>query len=127
MFYLSGKVSGFSNGYEEENVTKSDAMKNHHDKATVLPAPASSKKNHNEPREKQGPTVARADEDDIFVGDGVEYSVPTVDPNQSPISEDMEESPRNKERPSYFSEPAYVSIPSSEPPHGWQQMVNLIQ
>nr|GMC77327.1 suppressor of mec-8 and unc-52 protein homolog 2 [Ipomoea batatas] len=122
MFYLSGKISGFPNGYEEENITKSDAMKNHHDKATVLPAPASSKKNHNESRAKQGPTVARAEEDDIFVGDGVDYSVPTVDPNQSPISEDMEESPRNKERPSYFSEPAYASIPSSEPPHGWQQV-----
>ncbi|CAH9130078.1 unnamed protein product [Cuscuta epithymum] len=119
-----GKISGFVNGYEENNnISKSDAMKNHIDKATALPAHESSKKNHHsEFREKQGPSVARVEEEDIFVGEGVDYSIPAVDPNQSPISEDMEESPRNKERTSYFGEPAaaYASIPSSEPHHGWQ-------
>ncbi|CAN1136093.1 Suppressor of mec-8 and unc-52 protein homolog 2 [Linum perenne] len=59
---------------------------------------------------KQEP-ISRTDEDDIFVGDGIDYSIPGKDMSQSPISEDMEESPRNKEKIPYFNEPAYGPIP----------------
>ncbi|THG14452.1 hypothetical protein TEA_016299 [Camellia sinensis var. sinensis] len=44
------------------------------------------------------------------------------DMSQSPISEDMEESPRNKERNSFFNEPAYGPVPPTEPSLDWQQM-----
>lgn len=82
------------------------------------------KKNHLERKENQGPAAARVEEEDIFVGEGVDYSIPAGDMGQSPVSEDMEESPRNKERTSYFSEPAYGPVPPSEPSHDWQQAVS---
>lgn len=82
------------------------------------------KKNHLERKENQGPAAARVEEEDIFVGEGVDYSIPAGDIGQSPVSEDMEESPRNKERTSYFSEPAYGPVPPSEPSHDWQQAVS---
>lgn len=107
-----------SNGYDE--VLKSDASKSQIDKETVHPSAQLPKKNHSERREVQGPVVARPEEEDIFIGEGVDYSVPAGDMGQSPVSEDMEESPRNKERTSYFSEPAYGPVPPSEPSHDWQ-------
>lgn len=72
------------------------------------------------------PTVARVEEDDIFVGEGIDYSVPSKDISQSPLSEDMEESPKRKERPSYFDEPAYGPVPPSDPSQDWQQTVRKI-
>ncbi|KAL6328154.1 hypothetical protein AAG906_034297 [Vitis piasezkii] len=72
-----------------------------------LSPPLSPRKNYVDSREKHGPSVARSEQDGIFVGDGVEYDIPSKDMSQSPISEDMEESPRNKERISYLGEPAY--------------------
>ncbi|XP_049403394.1 suppressor of mec-8 and unc-52 protein homolog 2 [Solanum stenotomum] len=107
-----------SNGYDE--VSKSDASKSQNDKETVHPSAQLPKKNHSERREDQGPAVARTEEEDIFIGEGVDYSIPAGDMGQSPVSEDMEESPRNKERTSYFSEPAYGPVPPSEPSHDWQ-------
>ncbi|KAK4370146.1 hypothetical protein RND71_009621 [Anisodus tanguticus] len=107
-----------SNGYDE--VSKLDASKNQNDKQTVPPSAQLPKKNHSERRENQGPTVARPEDEDIFIGEGVDYSIPAGDMGQSPLSEDMEESPRNKERTSYFSEPAYGPVPPSEPSHDWQ-------
>ncbi|GKB12385.1 suppressor of mec-8 and unc-52 protein homolog 2, partial [Tanacetum coccineum] len=66
--------------------------------------------------------VNRVEEDDIFVGEGTDYEVPSKDMSQSPLSEDMEESPQKKERASYFEEPAYgPAVPPSEPSHDWQQ------
>ncbi|CAN0901204.1 Suppressor of mec-8 and unc-52 protein homolog 2 [Linum grandiflorum] len=67
---------------------------------------------------KQEP-VSRTDEEDIFVGEGIDYSIPGKDMSQSPISEDMEESPRNKEKVLYFNEPAYGPIPPV-PSQEWQ-------
>lgn len=114
-------------------MSKPDVIKNQIDREILPPPPPPLKKNPPDSREKQGPSVARAEEDDIFVGDGTEYVIPTKDMSQSPISEDMEESPRNKERTSYFdgpaygpvppSEPAYGPVPPSEPSHDWQPMV----
>lgn len=86
-----------------------------------LPPP---KKSQPDSREKQGPAVARGEDNDIFVGDGVDYNIPGKDMSQSPISEDMEESPRNKDRVSYFSEPVYGPVPPSGPSQEWQDLVS---
>lgn len=85
------------------------------------PPPPPLRKNHID--SKQGPAVARADEDDIFVGDGIDYTIPGKDLSQSPLSEDMEESPRNKEKSSYFAEPAYGPVQPSALPQEWQETV----
>ena len=81
------------------------------------------RKNHLDSREKQGPTVARAEED-IFVGEGVDYAIPGKDLSQSPLSKDMEESPRNKSKTSYFAEPAYGPVQPPGLPQEWQGMVS---
>ena len=71
--------------------------KNQTESEFVPPPPPPLRKNHLDSREKQGPTVARAEED-IFVGEGVDYAIPGKDLSQSPLSEDMEESPRTSQR-----------------------------
>ncbi|KAA8537341.1 hypothetical protein F0562_026972 [Nyssa sinensis] len=122
---VKGKISALANDYDEdEKVSKPDGgiSKNPTDREILLPPPPPPRRSHPDSKEKQGPAVARAEEEDIFVGDGIEYAIPSKDMSQSPISEDMEESPRNKERISYFSEPAYGPVPPSEPTHDWQQM-----
>lgn len=111
-------------------------IKNQMDREILPPPPPPLKKNPSDSREKLVPTVARAEEEDIFVGEGTDYAVPTKDMSQSPISEDMEESPRNKERMMYYnepaygpvppSEPAYGPVPPSEPSHDWQPMVSYL-
>lgn len=88
-----------------------------------LPPPPP-RKNHLDAREKQSAAVARVEQDDIFVGDGVDYAIPGKDLSQSPLSEDMEESPRNKEKPSYFTEPAYGPVQTSGLPEEWQGTVS---
>lgn len=114
-----------SNGYDEEDkpLKVEGGGKNQTDRE-FIPPPPPLKKNTLNSREKQGPTVARAEEDDIFVGDGVDYDVPGKDLSQSPLSEDMEESPWNKEKPSYFTEPTYGPVPPAMPPQGWQEAVS---
>lgn len=126
-FFCSvGKISTLSNGFEEHK-TRSDngALKNQTEKESLPPPPPPPRKIYVESMEKQGPAVAREEDDDIFVGDGVDYAVPGKDPNQSPLSEDMEESPRNKEKVSYFSEPVYGPVPPSLPPQEWQEIVSV--
>ncbi|KAK8950190.1 hypothetical protein KSP40_PGU001656 [Platanthera guangdongensis] len=92
----------------------------HHPGKEILPPPPPRPVNS---KEKQPPAaVARVTEDDIFIGDGVDYSIPSKDDSQSPISEDMEESPRIRERQPYFNEPVYGPVPPSEPAQAWQQM-----
>ncbi|CAI9298499.1 unnamed protein product [Lactuca saligna] len=85
--------------------------------------PPPPRSNHSDEIEKVEvePPVARVEEDDIFVGEGIDYSVPSKDISQSPLSEDMEESPKRKERPSNFNEPAYGPVPPSDPSQDWQQ------
>ncbi|CAI9285347.1 unnamed protein product [Lactuca saligna] len=87
------------------------------------PPPPPPRSNHSDEIEKVEvePPVARVEEDDIFVGEGIDYSVPSKDISQSPLSEDMEESPKRKERPSNFNEPAYGPVPPSDPSQDWQQ------
>lgn len=124
--YYAGKNLSFSNGYEEEDdrISKSDSLKNQNGGEILPPPPPLPKKNQPDPKEIQVPTAIRKEEEDIFVGEGVDYSIPSKDMSQSPISEDMEESPRNKEKPPYFAEPAYGPVPPTELTQGWQQAVS---
>lgn len=125
-FLNIGKNLAVGNGYDEEDKPSKveGGGKNQTEREFIPPPPASSKKNPLNSREKQGPAVAREEEDDIFVGDGVDYDVPGKDLSQSPLSEDMEESPRNKEKPSYFTEPSYGPVPPSVMTQGWQEAVS---
>lgn len=118
------------NGYDKEDKptkVEGGGLKNQTESEFLPPPPPPPpiKKNPLNSREKQGPAVARTDDDDIFVGDGVEYEIPGKDPSQSPVSEDMEESPRNKEKTSYFTEPSYGPVPPSMLPQVWQEPVSL--
>lgn len=119
-----GKISAVPNGYDEDEKISAGAnvSKTQNGKEILPPPPPPPRKNVSDLREKQGPTVARAEEEDIFVGDGVDYSVPGKDMSQSPVSEDMEESPRTKEKASYFAEPAYGPVPPPDPSQDWQQV-----
>lgn len=119
---VKGKISTVGNEFDEEKKpSKLDVgMSKNQTERESLPPPLPPRKNYVDSREKHGPSVARSEQDDIFVGDGVEYDIPSKDMSQSPVSEDMEESPRNKERISYLSEPAYGPVPPSEPQE-WQQ------
>ncbi|CAI9097350.1 OLC1v1033750C1 [Oldenlandia corymbosa var. corymbosa] len=119
-----GKIAGVQNGYDgDEKSSRANVFKNENDKEVFLPPPPPlPRKNPPETKEKPGPTVARAEEEDIFVGEGTDYEIPGKDVTQSPLSEDMEESPRDKERAPYFNEPAYGPIPPSNPSNDWQQV-----
>ncbi|XLU97379.1 hypothetical protein S245_011719 [Arachis hypogaea] len=119
----TGKNLAVGNGYDEENSSKVEGgrAKSQTEREFIPPPPPPSKKSHANSGEKQGPAVARAEDDDIFVGEGVEYDVPGKDLSQSPLSEDMEESPRNKDKPSYFAEPTYGSVPPAALPQAWQE------
>lgn len=118
-----GKIPTLGNEYDEEEKSSKLTL----DKEILPPPPPGPppppKKYNLESKEKQGPTsVAKAEEDDIFVGDGTDYDVPGKDVNLSPLSEDMDESPRNKEKGSYFTEnePVYGPVPPTEAPQEWQ-------
>ncbi|KAK1313020.1 hypothetical protein QJS10_CPA06g02542 [Acorus calamus] len=119
---VKGKVSSVWNEYDEDHKSSqlSGGTSKYQTEMESLPPPPP-RMNHLDTREKTVPSVARVEEDDIFVGEGVDYVVPDKDMNQSPISEDMEESPRNRDRPSYFNEPVYGPLPPSEPTQDWQQ------
>ncbi|KAJ7955377.1 suppressor of mec-8 and unc-52 protein-like 2 [Quillaja saponaria] len=119
-----GRNSSVGNAYdEEEKLSKVDGgvLKNQTVRESLPPPPPLPKKNHLNLREEQAPTVAREEEDDIFLGDGVDYAIPDKDLSQSPLSEDMEESPRNKEKPSYFAEPDYGPVQPSGLPQEWHE------
>ncbi|PQQ08943.1 uncharacterized protein Pyn_16008 [Prunus yedoensis var. nudiflora] len=124
-----GKISIIGNEYvEEDKPSKPDAGTSKNEtKREILPPPPPPppgpppRKNHIDSKAQQVPTMARADEDDIFVGDGVDYAIPGKDLSQSPLSEDMEESPRNKEKVSYFDEPVYGPVQPYGAPQEWQE------
>ncbi|KAL2997985.1 hypothetical protein AAZX31_09G071300 [Glycine max] len=118
-----GKILAVGNGFDKEDKPSKveGGAKNQTEKEIILPPPPPIKKNPLHSIEKQGPAVARAEDDDIFVGEGVDYDIPGKDLSQSPVSEDMEESPRNKEKPSYFTEPTYGPVQPSMVPQGWQE------
>ncbi|KAI9122939.1 hypothetical protein K1719_005828 [Acacia pycnantha] len=121
---VKGKSLAAGNGYGEDDKPskiEGGGARNQTEREFIPPPPPPFKKSSLNSREKQGPAVARAEDDDIFVGDGIDYDIPGKDLSQSPLSEDMEESPRNKEKPSYFSEPTYGPVPPSVVPQGWQE------
>ncbi|KAG8373873.1 hypothetical protein BUALT_Bualt11G0070600 [Buddleja alternifolia] len=119
---VKGKTLNVSNGYEEdERILNTDLLKNQNVGQALPPPPPLPQKIHPDSKEKQGPTAVRQEEEDIFVGEGIDYSIPSKDMSQSPISEDMEESPRNKEKNSYFAEPAYGPVAPTEQSYGWEQ------
>lgn len=126
-FSIIGKISVLGNDYDEEDKpSKPDGgMSKNQTEREILPPPPPPppRKVYTDSKEKQGPIAARVEEDDIFVGEGVEYDIPGNDASQSPLSEDMEESPRNKEKVSYFTEPAYGPVPPSALPQEWQETV----
>ncbi|KAK2981890.1 hypothetical protein RJ640_010407 [Escallonia rubra] len=116
-----GKLSLDPGEYDEEKkVSMPDLSKVQTGREILAPPPPPPRNNNLDSRDKQVPDVARAEEDDIFVGEGTDYAIPSKDMSQSPISEDMEESPRNKERTSYFGEPIYGPARPAEPSHDWQ-------
>jgi len=121
----AGKNNLASGDYDEAvkpSQTNGSALKHQSD---MPPPPAPPPRNNNfNGKEKQPVPVARADDDDIFVGDGVDYSVPNKEMSQSPIS-DMDESPRSHQKQSNFTEPMYGPVPPSEPAQAWQQPVTL--
>ena len=122
-FDYTGKFSAISVDYDEK-FSRPDASKQHTEKEFLPPPPPPPpKRNDYDAKEK---VVNRVEEDDIFVGEGTDYEVPSKDMSQSPLSEDMEESPRGKERASYFEEPVYGPVvPPSQPSHDWQQTVSF--
>ncbi|KAG9452164.1 hypothetical protein H6P81_005068 [Aristolochia fimbriata] len=118
---VKGKISSVGNDYDEEDKLAQHngrASKHQNEKATVPPPPP--RKNQHDSKEKPVPSLVRVEEDDIFVGEGTDYAVVGKEMSQSPVYEDMEESPRNKERQSYFNEPVYGPVPPAEPQE-WQQ------
>lgn len=120
---VKGKLSAVGNGYDEdEKPAHADGGRlKYQNESERLPSPPPPRKNHLSVKEKPAPIVARVEEDDIFVGEGTDYVVPSKDMSHSPVSEDMEESPRNRERQSYFDEPVYGPVPPSDLGQDWQQ------
>lgn len=88
----------------------------------MLPPPPPLHKNHATAGDRQT-AVSRVEEDDIFIGDGIDYAISGKDTGASPVSEDMEESPHNRERSPYFAQPEYGPVPP-EPIQEWQKMVS---
>lgn len=122
MFSLAGKISGIANGHDEEKPGQhSSDIRKPHPQREMAPA---HRKSNVDAKEKKSLPIARIEVDDIFLGDGVDYVVPSKDMSQSPVSEDMEESPRIREKQSYFSEPVYGPIPPPETAQAWQQTVS---
>lgn len=109
---------------DDDKLSKSTVgiSNNKSEKEILPPPPPPPKRSQINSNGKQSTAVAR-EEDDIFVGAGTEYEVPGKDISHSPLSEDMEESPRNKEKVSFFSEPAFGPVPPSAPQE-WQQVVS---
>jgi len=126
--FVAGKNNLVTGDYDEAvkpSQTNGSALKHQSQKDMPPPPPPPRRDNNFNGNEKQSAPVARADDDDIFVGDGVDYSVPNKEMSQSPVSEDMDESSHNNQKETCFTEPMYGPIPPSEPAQAWQQPVSL--
>ena len=123
--YIAGNNSLASGDYDEVARPGQTGSSLKHQFQKDMPPPPPPRNNNLSKNEEQSIPVARADEDDIFVGDGVDYSVPNKEMSQSPVSEDMDESPHNHQKQSYFTEekPVYGPIPPSDPAQAWPQTV----
>ncbi|EPS66233.1 hypothetical protein M569_08542 [Genlisea aurea] len=114
-----GTVLNVSNVYEDNETM---ALNNRNGRLNVPPPPPPPRRSHPDDPKVPPPAAVRIEEDDIFVGDGVDYSVPSRDMSRSPISEDMEESPRNKAKSLQFegAAAAYGPVPPADFSTGWQ-------
>lgn len=123
-----GKNNLAGGDYDEavRRQTNGSAVKKYSEKDMPPPPPPPPRKSNLSEKEKQKPSVpiAREDDDDIFVGDGVDYTVPNKEMSQSPISEDMDESPHNHQDQSHLTEPVYGPIQPSEPAQAWQPQLD---
>lgn len=124
-FLFAGRISTIVNDFEEEGKAtqvdeRSSRIQNGKTTQSVQPSHPNNEAGF---REKQ---VSRDEENDIFLGAGVDYFVPPSNLDQSPASEDMDESPGNREKQSYFTEPVYGPVPPTEPPMEWQQPVSVL-
>ncbi|CAA6664592.1 unnamed protein product [Spirodela intermedia] len=80
-----GKLSGLGIDFEEDEkarLPESGVKKHEEAERESLPPPP--QMSHLDVRDRQAPPSAREDDDDIFVGYGVDYAVPGNGPNQSP-------------------------------------------
>ncbi|KAL5205185.1 hypothetical protein ABZP36_033394 [Zizania latifolia] len=117
-----GKNSLASGDYDEITRPGQTNASLKHQLQKDMPLPLPPQNNNFTGNEKRSVSIARAVDDDIFIGDGVDYSVPNKEMSKSPVSEDMDESPHyNHQKQSYFTEPVYGPIPPSEPAQSWPQ------
>eukprot|EP01018_Ginkgo_biloba_P012246 Gb_08082 [translate_table: standard] len=117
------------NDYEKSSHAADGPSKKQQNREMLPPPPP--RRGHEEAKEAQQISANTCDgEDDIFEGAGTDYTVPGKNQSQSPLSEDMEESPRDGEKQSYFNEPVYGPAPPSDMTgQDWQQQggYNAIQ
>ncbi|KAG6551798.1 hypothetical protein Mapa_006615 [Marchantia paleacea] len=127
-----GDNRGRSSSIAEENTLADEAEKaaqamgingfsSRHQEHTMLPPPPPHRRSHFDGAEQPSAISRRNIEDDIFEDAGTEYA--TTINEGSPLSEDMEESPREGERNMYFSEPAYGPAPPQPMGQEWLQQV----
>ncbi|CAM6089290.1 unnamed protein product [Calypogeia fissa] len=94
---------------EAEKAAQAMGFSTRHQESDVLPPPPP-RRPHFDTAEQPATTVHRSMDDNIFEDVGTDYQPPAQD--DSPLSEDMEESPREGgERLAYFSEPAFGAPP----------------
>ncbi|KAL2613448.1 hypothetical protein R1flu_025140 [Riccia fluitans] len=91
----------------------------HQDHATTMLPPPPPRRSHFDAAEQPKAATRRNIEDDIFEDAGTDYQ--TSGKGGSPLSEDMEESPREGERNMYFDEPAYGPAPPQAMGQEWHQ------
>jgi IK cytokine len=76
-FYIVGKINLANSDYDDpvrSSQTNGSTLKNQSEKD--MPPPPLPRSSNSSGTEKQSVPVARPDDDDIFIGDGVDYSVP---------------------------------------------------
>eukprot|EP00252_Welwitschia_mirabilis_P008072 TRINITY_DN1977_c0_g1_i1.p1 TRINITY_DN1977_c0_g1~~TRINITY_DN1977_c0_g1_i1.p1 ORF type:complete len:653 (+),score=180.00 TRINITY_DN1977_c0_g1_i1:282-2240(+) len=107
---------------KQTNGARGQLKKSQNKEMQPLPPP----KNHMEGKDRRASSAkAEKEEDDIFEGEGTDYIVRGKNDIQSPISEDMEESPRDVNRPSYFDDSVYgPALPTAAAGQDWQQYNN---
>ncbi|KAH9317338.1 hypothetical protein KI387_019107, partial [Taxus chinensis] len=105
--------------YEKQSNIADGLPKKQQNREMLPPPPP--RKSQMDAREQQSVSTNALDEDDIFEGAGTDYNVPGNDKSESPVSEDMEESPRDGEKQSYFNDVYGPALPAEMAAQDWQQ------